>query len=116
MEPVTVGTRVRCKDEGYGELMHRAKQHGELKCVCSRYEASDGRESEHNTVLSERLFEFAFTLVKQSLGLDAGEAALREKLRDHALRLLDATPGSRPASGRRRSRRSRPTQRPPAAA
>jgi len=72
--------------------MHAAKQHGELKYVCRRYEASDGRESEHNTVLSERHFEFAFPLVTHSLGLDAGEAGLREKLRDHALRLRDATP------------------------
>jgi hypothetical protein len=71
--------------------MHGQKQHGELKYVCSRYEDSDGRECEHNTVLLERLFEFACRLVTHSLGLDASEAALRENLRAHALRLRDAT-------------------------
>lgn len=72
--------------------MHGHKQHGELKYVCSRYEDSDGKECEHNTVSSERLFEFACRLVTHGLGLDAGEAALRDKLRDHALRLRAATP------------------------
>ncbi len=87
-----LGTRVRCLHEGCGALMHGHKQHGELKYVCSRYEDSDGRECEHNTVSSERLFEFACRLVTHGLGLDAGEAALRDTLREHALRLRAATP------------------------
>ena len=90
-----LGTRVRCMDEGCGELMHGHKQHGELKYICSRYEDSDGKECEHNTVSSEQLFEFACRLVTHGLGFDAGEAALREKLRDHALGLRAATPDSR---------------------
>lgn len=39
-------------DEGCGELVHGHKQHGELKYICSRSEYSDGKECEHNTVLS----------------------------------------------------------------
>ena len=39
-------------DEGCGELVHGHKQHGELEYICSRSEDSDGRECEHNTVLS----------------------------------------------------------------
>jgi hypothetical protein len=87
-----LGTRVRCLDEGCGALMHGHKQHGELKYVCSRYEDSDGKECEHNTISSERLFEFACRLVTHGLGLDTGEAVLRDKLREHALRLRAATP------------------------
>ncbi|MFM8703298.1 MAG: zinc ribbon domain-containing protein, partial [Planctomycetia bacterium] len=92
LDKYPLGTRVRCLEEGCGALMHGHKQHGELKYVCSRYEDSDGKECEHNTVSSERLFEFACRLVTHGLGLDAGEAALRDKLRDHALRLRAATP------------------------
>lgn len=90
-----LGTRVRCLEDGCGSLMHGHKQHGELKYVCSRYEDSDGKECEHNTVSADRLFEFACHLVTHGLGVDSGEAALREKLREHALRLRAATPDSR---------------------
>jgi DNA invertase Pin-like site-specific DNA recombinase len=89
-----LGTRVHCLDEGCGELMHGHKLHGEFKFVCSRYEDSDGRECEHNTISSERLFEFACRMVTHGLAFQAGEDALREKLRDHALRLRSATPDS----------------------
>lgn len=51
-----LGTRVHCLHEGCGALMHGHKQHGELKYVCSRYEDSDGKECEHNTISSDRLF------------------------------------------------------------
>jgi hypothetical protein len=74
--------------------MHGHKQHGELKFVCSRYEDSDGGECEHNTVSSERLFEFACRMVTHDLAFHAGEAALREKLREHALQFRSATPDS----------------------
>lgn len=90
-----LGTRVHCLHEGCGALMHGHKQHGDLKYVCSRYEDSDGKGCEHNTVSSDRLFEFACRLVTHGLGFDAGEAALRAKLREHALRLRSAAPGSR---------------------
>ena len=94
LDTYPLGTRVHCLGEGCGELMHGHKQHGEFKFVCSRYEDSDGRECEHNTVSSERLFEFACRMVTHGLAFHAGEAALREKLREHALRLRSATPDS----------------------
>ena len=59
LDKYPLGTRVHCLGEGCGALMHGHKQHGELKFVCSRYEGSDGKECEHNTISSERLFEFA---------------------------------------------------------
>jgi len=91
LEKYPLGTRVRCLDEGCGALMHGHKQHGELKYICSRYEGSDGRECQHNTVSSERLFEFACHLVSHGLRLAGGEEVLREKLREHALRLRTGT-------------------------
>ncbi len=87
-----LGTRVRCLDEGCGALMHGHKQHGELKYICSRYEGSDGKDCEHNTISAERLFEFACRMVTYGLGFEAGEAALRERLREHARRLRAITP------------------------
>ena len=92
LDKYPLGARVRCLEEGCGALMHGHKQHGELKYVCSRYENSDGKKCEHNTVSSERLFEFACRLVTHGLGLDAGEEVLRDRLREHALRLRVATP------------------------
>jgi len=74
--------------------MYGHKQHGDLKYICSRYEESNGKECEHNAVSSERLFEFACRLVTHSLGADAGEAAMRDKLREHATRVRNATPES----------------------
>jgi DNA invertase Pin-like site-specific DNA recombinase len=94
LDKYPLGTRVHCLGEECGALMHGHKQHGELKYVCSRYESSDGKECEHNTISSERLFEFACRLVTHGLSFAAGEAALREKLREHALRLRSATPDS----------------------
>ncbi len=83
---------VSVDDEGCGELVHGHKQHGEIKYICSCFDDSDGKECEHNTVSSERLFECACRLVTHGLGFDAGETALCEKLRDHAPGLRAATP------------------------
>ena len=93
-EKYPLGTRVHCLDDGCGALMHGHKQHGELKYVCSRYESSAGKECEHNTVSADRLFEFACRLVADGLGFAAGEGVLREKLREHALRLRSEMPES----------------------
>jgi DNA invertase Pin-like site-specific DNA recombinase len=94
LEKYPLATRVYCLCEGCGALMYGHKQHGDLKYICSRYEESDGRECEHNTVSSERLFEFACRLVTHGLGGGAGDATMRDKLRDHATRVRNATPES----------------------
>jgi hypothetical protein len=94
-DTVEVVTRVYCLCEGCGALMYGHKQHGDLKYICSRYEESNGKECEHNAVSSERLFEFACRLVTHGLGVGAGEAAMRDKLREHATRVRNATPESR---------------------
>jgi len=89
-----LGTRVWCLCEGCGALMHGHKQHGQYKYICSRYEDSNGKECKHNWISADRLFDFACRLVTHGLGLDAGAAALREQLREHALRLRSAKPDS----------------------